>query len=323
MSTTRIAASPGRKGAAPGGPLAAPPSRAILIIDDSEAVRAQVRSVLEGQGLFSHYLEASDALEGFKILRTRAAEIDLVLCDVVMPRMDGFKFLGLKLGEKRLPHIPVLMLSGLGDVKDKTKGLDQGASDYITKPFDPAELIARVHVHVENKRMRDRLTELSITDGLTGVHNRRHLMEVFEREFDRALRHHRRLSFLMVDIDHFKQFNDRYGHQAGDQVLMKTAEVLRGNLRSHDVLGRYGGEEFALILPETDLDGAQTVADRDRQGVEAQTFGPGRKEMRVTVSIGLATYPMKEVERMEDLLRKADAALYRAKQLGRNRVEIS
>jgi diguanylate cyclase (GGDEF)-like protein len=168
-----------------------------------------------------------------------------------------------------------------------------------------------------------RLRELSTVDGLTRIANRRHFMEVFQQELERAERQRSRLACLMIDLDHFKQINDRHGHLVGDQVLVVVAQVLKERSRKADVVARYGGEEFALLLPEADVEGAMNVAERYRRAIEQSRIATGDVTLDVTASIGVACYPNGAIWRIDELLRQADAALYRAKKAGRNRVVLA
>jgi len=300
----------------------------VLIIDDDDNIRHEVRRRLQEARLFEIYYEASDGIDGFKIMLNKP--VDLVLCDVVMPGIDGFKFLSMKKARPEFDNIPVIMLTAEEDVKLKIKALEQGASDYITKPFNSGELIARVKVHYKIKALQEelretnrQLEELSNTDGLTRLYNRRYFMELFELEFQRAQRYEARLGFVMIDIDHFKDFNDTYGHLLGDRILYEVAQILKENLRVHDIVGRYGGEEFALLMPETDLNGALVVAERYRKRVEDFVLLEREHELRVTISLGVAAFPKKDISSVDDLIRHADNALYQAKNNGRNRVEVA
>ncbi len=297
----------------------------ILIIDDSPQARRQVIDILQEKPLFNFYYEASDGIEGFKIALNK--KIDLVLCDLEMPGMDGFKFLQMLNGREELADLPVILVTGREDTETKVKGLEQGASDYVTKPFDPAELLARVKVQLKLKSLQDKLKqsnqmllELSITDPLTGLNNRRSMMEVLEKEFDRHRRSGKHIGLIMIDIDHFKKVNDTYGHQKGDVVLQGLATLLKRHLRQYDTAARFGGEEFALILPETDLEEAARVAERLRRAAENLSFDkiPG---LQISASLGVACFPGEGIDTPDDLIREADYALYNAKRHGRNRVE--
>ncbi|MBT0652129.1 diguanylate cyclase [Geomobilimonas luticola] len=298
----------------------------VLVIDDSEMVRDQIIQTLRKCTLFDQYREAGDGIEGFKALITEPA--DLVLCDLEMPRMDGFKFLALMQSQKGLKDIPVIMLTGREDTELKIRGLEQGACDYVTKPFDAGELVARVKVQLKIKALQDALkrsnellTELSNTDPLTGLSNRRYFAETLEREFPRSVRKNESFSLAMGDIDYFKKINDTYGHQEGDMVLTTVATFIRNLIRRYDVAARYGGEEFAVILPDTDAAQAIQFAERLRKGVEALTFSGRLQPLTVTISIGVATFPSPQIDSIDKLVRSADEALYRAKKNGRNRVE--
>jgi len=300
----------------------------ILIIDDSPTLRAGVIKVLESTGLFSEFIEASNPTEGFKIL-VEKNNVDIILCDVVMPGMDGFKFLAMKMARPEFSDIPVIMLTSQGEIKDKIKGLEEGASDYLTKPFDPGELIARVKAHLRIKLLQDalkrtneQLVELSIRDVLTGLYNRRHFMEILEKEFDRTQRYGSKLAFLMIDMDHFKHINDTYGHIAGDRVLVEVAKVFLKGLRKNDVVGRYGGEEFAMILPGNDIEGARIVAERYRVAIENLKIEFGSVSISLSATFGCSSAPHPRVKTINDLINIADDALYRGKKLGRNRVEL-
>ena len=298
----------------------------ILVIDDSDNIRSSIVATLREVALFEQYLEAKDGIDGLKsLLETR---VDLIICDLEMPRMDGFKFLAMLSGREELKDIPVIMLTGKEDRQSKIKGLEQGAVDYVTKPFDAGELVARVKVQLKIKALQDELRksnelllELSNTDHLTRLYNRRHLMETLDREFKRALREGGFFSMMMIDIDHFKMVNDTYGHQEGDAVLVAVANVVRKELRPYDYAARYGGEEFAVLLPATNLAGSIQAAERVRKGVESMTFGDKLQNLVVTVSLGIATYPSSQVYCIDALITEADDALYRAKANGRNRIE--
>jgi len=294
----------------------------ILIIDDSKAVREKVKSVLKKARLFKKYFEAENGIEGFKILLDN--DIDLIICDILMPKIDGFKFLNMAKDKLESDNIPLIMLTAIGNNEEKIKGLELGATDYVTKPFDEGELLARVKVQLKVKALQDRLKstnkrleDLSNIDELTGLYNRRRLMEVLSGEFEEGKRYSTNLSFIMLDIDDFKSINDIYGHQKGDMVLKEIGKLLKRNIRTTDIAGRYGGEEFAIILTQTDINGAKVSAERIRRNVEKHEFD-GLE--RVTISLGVSSN--KNCNSIDELIKRADEALYMGKKRGKNRVEI-
>ena len=302
-------------------------SSSVLIIDDSVTVREQIIRTLESFGLFTRYYEAEDGLEGFKKLLS--SRVDIILCDLEMPRIDGFKFLSMLKARPDLQDVPVIILTGMDDRERKIKGLEQGASDYITKPFDPEELIARVKVHLKIKKLQDEqkrtnelLLELSNTDHLTGLFNRRYMMEALEKEVQRSTRKGGNLSLIMLDIDYFKKVNDSFGHLQGDVVLQKVSLQLQKELRSYDCAARYGGEEFVAILPDSNLKEAVFVADRIRLSVQGTKFNGPLEKLGLTVSLGVACFSPQESPTVDGFIKLADDALYRAKANGRNRVEF-
>ncbi len=293
----------------------------VLIIDDSKTVREVTLGLLKDEGLFTFYHEAVNGKQGLALLEEHA--VDVVLCDLEMPVMTGFEFLHALRKKDEYVDLPVIMLTGNENQKDKICGLELGASDYVTKPFDSAELIARVKIQLKIKLLQDRLKELANTDPLTKLSNRRHLFDALTNELERSQRSQKPCSLVMVDIDHFKSVNDTYGHHLGDEVLVAVARQLHDSMRVYDLATRFGGEEFALLMPETDLEQAVSIAERIRLAVEDMVFGGELKPLQLTISAGVATFPDPEIKTIDDLIRVADHALYRAKDAGRNRVEFS
>jgi diguanylate cyclase (GGDEF)-like protein len=301
----------------------------ILIIDDSAVVRQQILTTLRKAAMFETHHEAADGIEGFKAALNQS--FDVIVCDLEMPGMDGFKFLAMRNSREELRDVPVIMLTGREDLETKIRGLDQGASDYVTKPFDPAELVARVRVQLKIKTLQDALKksnqlllQLSNTDPLTSLHNRRYLMDTLAREVERSCRTDIPLSLVMIDIDHFKRVNDTYGHQVGDAVLVAVAALLQGQLRPYDTAARFGGEEFVLVLPSTELAAAGAVAERLRKLTANLSFAKeGAADLGLTISAGVAIVSPGSIVNADDLIRQADTALYRAKQDGRNRVVLA
>jgi diguanylate cyclase (GGDEF)-like protein len=299
----------------------------VLVIDDSKLLRNNLVRILSDTGFLGQIYEAEDGGQGLQYLRTQ--KIDLVLTDLAMPNTDGFSFLEIKEKDPQLRNIPVIIITGSVEIETKVQGFESGAVDYITKPFEPAELIGRVKAQLKIKSLQDELREanqrleiLSTVDELTQVYNRRHFITLFDKEFKRAQRYQLSLCCMMGDIDYFKKVNDQYGHVAGDQVLASVAQTLKSALREVDILGRYGGEEMIFLLPETDQKRGLEVAERIRQGVEATPvpIGP-EKEVKITLSLGVVAFPNAEINGIDDFIRRADEALYRAKEKGRNRVE--
>ncbi|MFN2637667.1 MAG: diguanylate cyclase [Gemmatimonadaceae bacterium] len=302
----------------------------ILVVDDHEDNIELLRARLEARGY-----EVEGANDGHAALEAvHRVCPDLILLDVMMPKMDGMEVVKRLKANKELPFIPVIMQTALDSTENKVEGLDAGADDYITKPINFAELEARVNSLLRIKAlqsdlaarekelalMNDKLREISLTDGLTRVDNRRSLEERLNEMWQHSLRLHEPIALVMCDIDRFKSVNDNYGHQAGDSVLKEFAALLKGEAREIDRVGRYGGEEFLLILPGTVLDAAVTFAERLREKVEGHTFSYSGGTLCRTMSCGVAGSPHPRVKDQEALLRAADEALYVAKETGRNRV---
>lgn len=300
---------------------------ACLIIDDSRTAREALRRALVAADLFDQVLEAGDGAEALEILAEEADRgLDVVLCDLLMPGVDGFELLARLQADPRLADVPVIVLTGEEELETKVQALESGASDYLTKPFADAELVARVKVHRNLKRLREelreanqRLRELAIRDPLTGAFNRRHLHSLLDAELDRSRRHDHTVSLILADVDHFKRINDRFGHAAGDRVLTAVAAALADGVRNHDSVGRFGGEEFLVLLPETGIAEAVTVAERLRCAVAALAF-PELDALEVRLSLGVAEARGVDATGADALMAAADDALYQAKRSGRDRV---
>jgi len=298
-----------------------------MIIDDSAKQRDLIVQTLRKLTVCDEYREARDGLEGFKSLLN--APVDLIISDLEMPQMDGFKFIGMIKTRPELQDIPIIILTSSENSDSKIKGLELGANDYVTKPFNPGELVARVNVQLQIKNLQDELKRsnellkvLSYTDFQTSLYNKRYLMKTLSGEMNRASRSDQSFSLIFLDIDFFKEVNDNYGHQNGDIVLTAIAQIIQSGVRNYATVARYGGEEFAIVLPGIPLTGAMVVAERTRETIEATSFAAPMGDLRITASFGIATYPSAQVNDIDSLLRHADDALYRAKQKGRNRVEV-
>jgi len=297
----------------------------ILVIDDSPTHRAEILRALEAAAMFDRVVEAHDGLRGLKLLL--AEPVDVVLCDLEMPGLDGEKLLAMKQSKTQIREVPFIFLTASQNYERRARLLERGANDAVIKPFHPGELIARLRMHLETKRLHDELRDknamlarLSTTDGLTGLRTRRYASETLSVELLRARRYGAPLSLLMADLDHFKRVNDEFGHPVGDAVLRGVSRLLLDQLRVTDVAGRYGGEEIVVVLAQNGLDGACTLAERWRSQVEGARFDtPDGSKLEVTLSIGAAEFS-KQMETPDDLVAAADAALYQAKKSGRNRV---
>ena len=290
----------------------------ILIVDDEISNIEIMNAVLEDD------YEVCFATSGRQALDVaRTAQPDLILLDVLMPGIDGFEVCRRLKADPLLADIPVMFTTGLGDTEDEMRGLALGAIDYVTKPVQPAILRARVGNHVELKQLRDRLATMAVTDALTGLSNRRHLERSLEVETARLSRNGDWLSVIMLDIDFFKQFNDTYGHPAGDRCIMMVAAALaRAVKRATDLPARYGGEEFACVLPGTDPEGAALVAQEIRLQIQSLNIPHEGSQVSpyITVSIGIASARCHPDMPGDRWIVEADRRLYESKQGGRNRI---
>jgi diguanylate cyclase (GGDEF)-like protein len=302
----------------------------ILLVDDHEdnieVLRVRLETWGYGVDACSNGVEALEYVE--------RSHPDLILLDVMMPDIDGMEVARRIKGNKSLPFIPIIMQTALDSTENKVEGLEAGADDYITKPIDFAELKARLRSMLRIKRLQEELEErekellevnerlrfMSHTDELTGLDNRRQLNERIDEMFQHAQRLYEPFSLVMCDLDKFKSVNDTHGHQAGDEVLKQLAAILKEEAREIDRVGRYGGEEFMLLLPGTVLDAAVTFAERVRKRIEAHTFTFDGGTLQRTASFGVSGWPHPQIEQADDLVRTADDALYVAKETGRNRV---
>ncbi|HOM80422.1 MAG TPA: diguanylate cyclase [Armatimonadota bacterium] len=306
-----------------GEPLIVLRGRRVLVADDEPESIDLVSTIL-----VSEDYQVLSTTHGDEVLhQARLHQPDLILMDLEMPGMDGLSVAQALRHDERTQHIPVIFVTASAALENKLRALREGANDYITKPFHREELLARVNVALRLKALQDALrernrllAELATHDELTRLHNRRYLEQRLSEEVPRAKRYRLPLSCLMLDLDHFKRINDTYGHPAGDAVLRQVADILRTSVRSVDVVGRYGGEEFLIILPQTGAEGARVLAERIRQRVEQELFDIGGQTIHCTTSIGVAAASDGDVPDAGHLIAEADRALYHAKVTGRNRV---
>jgi len=292
-------------------------------VDDDAAIRRLVRLLLQRSGYETLEYETCESARQELTKR----EWDLAILDRRLPDMDGLQLCQELKANPEFKSRYVIMLTGEADQEDKVQGLDLGADDYITKPFQFQELLARIRaakriVDLQKELMETnkRLERLSITDGLTQLFNHRYFQDEFARAFEESARYERPLSLAMADIDFFKKVNDSYGHAVGDDVLRGIARCFQESSRSTDLVARYGGEEFAVMMPETDADAAFRFAEKLRSRIEAQPIETQGGPLRVTVSVGVATVPHPSIHAAKELIVAADNALYRAKEAGRNQV---
>ncbi|MBY6260476.1 PleD family two-component system response regulator [Azospirillum sp. 412522] len=297
----------------------ADPRPKILVVDDIPSNVHVLSRVLKGD--YDIYF-ATDGEKALDLVQARMP--DLVLLDIMMPGMDGFEVCRRIKADPTTHDIPVIFISAKSEVEDETRGLEVGAIDFITKPISPPIVKARVRNHLLLKRQTDLLRSLSFLDGLTGIANRRRFDETMAREWRRCARSHLPLSLVILDVDHFKAYNDQYGHQAGDECLRVIADVLSDRARRpSDLVARYGGEEFVCLLPETDGPGATRVAEGFRADVAERRIPHVQSPVGpyVTISLGVATVVPSAESSPDMLAEMADQLLYRAKRSGRNRVQ--
>lgn len=290
----------------------------VLVVDDQPTNLQALYHVLQHEHTV---LAATKGAAALAIARDKHP--DLILLDVVMPEMDGHEVCRRLKADPETRDIPVIFVTGQAEPDAETTGLGLGAVDFITKPFNPDVVRARVRTHLMLKRQSDQLRSWVYIDGLTGAYNRRHFDERLRAEWGRCQREGAALSVLMIDVDQFKRFNDTHGHAHGDVCLRAVARSLGGGLhRSTDQLFRYGGEEFVCLLPNTDEAGAVVVAEHLRHQVEnLQLEHPtGGPALQVTVSIGVGVMRTPPMREPAALVREADLNLYAAKDSGRNRV---
>jgi diguanylate cyclase (GGDEF)-like protein len=300
------------------------PSRAdtrILIVDDDVAVRNTMYEYIKAAGYFPEAV--SGAEEALELLGKD--NFHVVVTDIMLPAMGGLELTKLI---KRDNASDVIVMTGYSDDFSYEEAINIGASDFVIKPVRLEELLLRLkrvlkerELTNERIRMMEKLQKLAITDGLTRLYNSRSFYSQLELEVDRFNRYQHPLTLLLLDIDHFKDYNDKYGHLEGDKVLVRFSQIIRSCLRTNDSAYRYGGEEFTVILPETAGEEARTVAQRIRSALEAEPFSPEDGEVAtVTISIGLTEYHPKE--ELSSFIQRADQAMYRSKRSGRNKVSM-
>ena len=301
-----------------------PPRRPIIVIaDDDRTTREILASILRASAYDVDIVaDGQEAVE-----RVAKGNADLVLLDVMMPRLNGLEACRLIKGMTTETFVPVLLVTGKTDPASRVEGLKIGADDYVCKPFEEGELLARVQGMLRIKRLHDdmqearsRLERVSVHDELTGLYNYRYLHTRLSQEFKRAERSHEPLGCGVVDVDRLRTWNDRGGRAFGDLILRTMADLIKRSVREVDIIVRYGGDEFLVLLPSTHFAGSVSMAERIWKEMAARSWGPVADKERVTVSMGIAAYPSRDVRTKEALLKAAEAALNRAKRDGMDRL---
>jgi diguanylate cyclase (GGDEF)-like protein len=292
----------------------------VLVIDDDPFSANLIDNCLRSAG----YLSSTCTNPEHALEMVNAELPDLIILDVVMPGLDGFELCRRVRTHPAMQFTPIIFVTRRGDVEQRVRGLEVGGNDYIAKPFEPEELIARVRSHLTRLAA---LREIAIRDGLTRCYNHKYFKTRLAQELSRAKRYGSPLTLGMIDVDRFKTVNDRYGHIAGDFLLAHLSGIVVASVRSTDVVARYGGDEFGLLLVQSGLDEATIVTNRLRERVAHQRFPlpelPNESlpaDIAVTVSIGVAQ--LVPDDDLESLLHRADTALYEAKAAGRNQVQV-
>lgn len=306
-------------------PVNAPPvtGGTILLADDERQMREHTASLLRARGFNVEVVEDGQAA----IERAGRGGVDLILLDVMMPRMSGLETCRVLKGMQRDTFLPVILLTSRSDTASRVEGLKIGADDYVCKPFDEAEFLARIEamlrikqLHDHLSKVRSRLEQVSVHDELTGLYNYRYLHTRLNEEFKRSERYHEPLACMVVDIDRLVVHNEAQGRAHGDRVIRQVAECIRRAVREVDVVARFGGDEFLVALPSTHFAGSVTAAERLWREVGESQVPEVSGPERATISIGVALYPSRDVRTKDALLRAADAALKQAKRDGGNRV---
>jgi len=291
----------------------------VLIVDDEKANIIALTKILSKDYTVYAAKNGHDAIWVAKEYLP-----DVILLDIVMPEIDGFQTLSMLKKSEETQSIPVIFITGLSNTEYEEKGLDLGAADYISKPYSPSIVRLRVRNQIKIVNQIRVINHLSTTDQLTNIPNRRSFSIQMNKEWSRNMREEKPLGLLMLDIDRFKVFNDTYGHQLGDEALRIISATLKESLRrSSDFVARWGGEEFAVLLPNSDINGAWETADRIRKSIEQIPIPISNEEStRLTVSIGVSSIVPTPDCNQEALFMQADKALYAAKDAGRNKVLI-
>ncbi|MEA3554719.1 MAG: diguanylate cyclase [Campylobacterota bacterium] len=291
--------------------------KTILIVDDTITNLDILVELLDMYNI----MDVTNGMDALDILNKE--KIDLILLDIVMPEMDGFEVCRRIKSNPLTKDIPIIFITSKTDESSIEEAYDIGGIDYVTKPFKPKELLARVKTQLKMQELQEELRILASTDHMTKLYNRRYFTKISEHTLDLAARDNNDVSVIILDIDNFKKINDTYGHQIGDKVIIELANKLIKFQRRSDIICRYGGEEFVILLPNTSIDGAFTVAKKIRKDVELlQIKIDNNKDLKFTISLGVSQVSCDDEINIEASLKRADTALYKAKDSGRNMVCI-
>ena len=288
----------------------------ILIVDDTLLNVRILTDILEAENYKVFSVD-----NGFPVLdMARSIRPDVILLDIMMPGMDGFEVCSILKSNHDVKDIPVIMVTARTQGNDLKKALEMGAFDYIKKPIDEVEVIARIQSALRLKDVQDKLKELAMKDSLTGLYNHAVLIELLEKELSKQKRNKGHISFIMLDIDYFKRINDTYGHMSGDMILKELSNILMSSLRKGDIVGRYGGEEFGIVLVGTNKHDAFHLCERIRKKIEDYNFFFDDRVIKITVSMGIFSNDYNSSITGNEIIQKADEQLYKVKTGGRNQV---
>jgi diguanylate cyclase (GGDEF)-like protein len=287
----------------------------ILIVDDTVSNLDILSELLKDYDV----IESTNGHEALEIVNDE--DVDLILLDIMMPDIDGHEVCQTLKNNPKTEDIPIIFITAKADEESIEKAYNVGGSDYITKPFKTKELLARVKRELKIQKLQNELKLLASTDPMTQLYNRRHFTQLSNQTIDLAQRNNQNISLIMLDIDKFKNINDTYGHQIGDEVIMALSSILKQNSRKGDIVCRYGGEEFVIMLPNSNLDSAYRVAEDIREKVEKFHLEIRKNsQLHFTISLGVSELSIEQENSLDIALKNADDALYKAKESGRNKV---